>query len=122
MLIPKSQPIRSDKTLAYLETRVMEDARSPQNPCIRCGAIGSTCGRHYNGLRQHQYGKGRGIKCHPFLVADFCSACDAEFQEGAAKKSDLQARIEYSEEFQHWCLMTMLRREERGIVGAIRRG
>ena len=96
-----------------LTDHIMRDARSVGNPCIRCGSVGTTCGRHYNGLRQHQYGKGRGIKCHPFLVADLCAACDALFQEGSAAKDDLAARIEYSEEFQHWCLMTLIRREQR---------
>lgn len=94
----------------------MADARSGL-PCIRCGSQdGTVCGRHYNGLRQHQYGKGRGIKCHPFLVADLCDACDQGFQEGSVPKSDLQRRIEYSEEFQHWALMTLIRRSESGVI------
>lgn len=99
------------------ERKVMENAREPYRPCIRCGSIGSTCGRHYNGFRQMSYGKGRSIKCHLLLVADFCSVCDADFQEGSVSKDDLQARIEYSEEFQHWCLLSAIRRfEERVMV------
>lgn len=96
--------------------RIMADARSQDNPCIRCGSVGSTCGRHYNGLRQHQYGKGRGIKAHPLAVADLCAKCDAEFQEGAVSKGDFAKRIEYSEEFQHWCLMSAIRRAEKGLL------
>lgn len=98
--------------------RIMADARHPDNPCIRCGSIGSTCGRHYNGIRQHAYGKGRGYKCSPLAVADLCKECDAEFQEGSVSKNDLAARIEYSEEFQHWCLMSAIRRLERGVLQA----
>ena len=100
-------------TRTKLDTKIMADARSEGNPCIRCGSTGTTCGRHYNGMRQHQYGKGRGIKCHPLLVADLCSECDGDFQEGTVPKNDFLRRIEYSEDFQHWCLMTQIRREER---------
>lgn len=94
----------------------MKDARSPENPCIRCDSVGTTCGRHLNGLRQHRLGKGRGIKCHPLAVADFCAKCDAEFQEGSVPKSDHEWRIAYSEEFLFWCLMSNIRRVERGIL------
>jgi len=100
-----------------LHNKVMEDARSQDNPCIRCGRTGTTCGRHYNGLRQNLYGKGRGIKANPLLVADLCDKCDADFQEGSSPKNDLEARIEYSEEFQHLCLMSLIRRQEKGVIG-----
>ena len=100
-----------------LESKIMEHARSGL-PCIRCDREdGTVCGRHYNGLRQHQYGKGRAIKCQPLAVADFCTRCDAEFQEGSVPKSDYARRIEYSEEFQHWVLMTLIRRAELGVIG-----
>ena len=98
-----------------LEERCMEDARSG-HPCIRCHAQEGVCGRHYNGLRQHRLGKGRGIKAHPFAVADFCEACDKEFQEGTVSKADLQARDEYSEEFLFYCLLTLIRRAENEII------
>ena len=99
-----------------LQSKIMADARSTYNPCIRCASIGRTCGRHYNGIRQHAYGKGRGIKCHPLLVADLCDECDKLFQEGATPKTDIEKRINYSEEFQHWCLMSAIRRFKCGIL------
>ncbi len=99
-----------------LSERVMADARSEGNTCIRCQSTGSTCGRHYNGIRQHKYGKGRGIKCHPFLVADLCFECDKLFQEGTVAKADLMNRVAYSEDFQHWCIMSTIRRVERGVI------
>ncbi len=106
-----------NKADTQLQTKIMKDARSGHR-CIRCKARdGTVCGRHYNGQRQHLYGKGRGIKCHPFLVADFCNACDREFLEGAIPKNDYELRTERSEEFQHWCLMTLIRREENGVIG-----
>jgi hypothetical protein len=81
-----------------LDKKIMADARSEGNPCIRCGSTGTTCGRHY------------------LLVADLCSECDGDFQEGSVPKNDFLRRIEYSEDFQHWCLMTLIRREEREII------
>lgn len=99
-----------------LEKKIMADARSEGNVCIRCGSVGTVCGRHYNGLMQHSFGKGRGIKCHPFLVADFCQDCDAEFQEGSVPKTNYEARIAYSEDFMHWCFLTLIRRHERGVI------
>jgi len=100
------------------ESKIMEDARRPGNPCIRCGSTGSTCGRHYNGQRQHQYGKGRGIKCHPLMIADFCDSCDKSFQEGCVPKGDVHARDAYSEEFLHWCAMSSIRRFLAGVLCA----
>ena len=102
--------------MSTLEERIMADARSGHT-CIACGIEdGTVCGRHYNGQRQHLYGKGRGIKCHPFLVADLCQGCDVEFQEGSVPKDDYFGRDIYSERFQHWCLMTLIRRAENGVI------
>ena len=98
-----------------LAKRIMADARSGKS-CIACKREdGTIYGRHYNGQRQHKYLKGRGIKCHPFLVADLCSLCDSEFQEGSVPKNDYVQRSEYSEAFQHWCLMSLIRREKEGF-------
>ena len=100
-----------------LESKIMKHARSG-NTCVCCGiSDGTVCGRHYNGQRQHQYGKGRGIKCHPFAVADLCSRCDAEFQEGSVPKGDFAARADYSEHFLHLCMLSMIRRAESGVIG-----
>ena len=100
--------------MGNLAKRIMADARSGKS-CIACGREGATYGRHYNGQRSHQYGKGRGIKCHPFLVADLCHMCDIEFQEGSVEKYNIAGRDEYSEAFQHWCLMSLIRREKEGF-------
>ena len=85
-------------------------------PCIRCGRPGETRRCHYNGFRAHAYGKGRGIKCSDIATAEFCQACDDLFSEknyplflGGSKS------IERSEEFLHWCVMTMIRRD-RDVV------
>ena len=105
-----------------MEERIMADARSG-HPCIRCGCPGKDLeghqqvyGRHYNGIRQHALGKGRGIKGHCFAVPDFCDKCDKDFQEGSISKDDWQARIEYSEEFLFWCLMSLIRRAKNEVI------
>lgn len=98
----KTAPIRSKK---------LTNAARFQ-PCIRCGREGETRACHYNGYRQHVYGKGRGIKCDDTMTAEFCQACDDLFSEknyplweGGSKS------IERSEEFLHWIMMTNMRRE-----------
>ena len=98
-----------------LESRIMKDARSGK-PCIACGVTdGTVCGRHYNGQRQHFYGKGRGIKGHCFAVADLCSTCEVFCTEGSVSKQDYVARDVQSEVFQHWCIMSLIRREKEGF-------
>ena len=83
-------------------------------PCVRCGLVGETCLRHYNGFRAHSYGKGRGIKCSDIAAAEMCQACNDLFDEknyhlwpGGSKS------IERSEEFLHYCMMTNIRRSQR---------
>ena len=97
-------------------------AASNGKACLRCGIEdGTICGRHYAGIRQHLYGKGRGKKCHDFAMADLCTSCDAVLSEGAAPKDDWQKRLMWSEEFQHYCLLTLMRRFSEGVL-AINRG
>lgn len=105
-------------TQGRLERQIMAHARSGIC-CIRCHRQdGTVCGRHLNGLRQHSLGKGRSVKCHPFAVADFCNACDLEFCEGSVPKADWAAYVEKSEEFLYFCLLTIIRRAEMGVVRA----
>ena len=100
-----------------LEERIMDAARQPDTKCVRCGSTGTTRGCHYNGQRQHTYGKGRSIKCHPLMTAEFCMICDALFQEGSVSKDDGPMRDTYSEDFLHWIAMTNISRVARGIFG-----
>jgi len=81
--------------------------------CIRCGAPDAySC--HYNGPRQHDYGKGRGIKCNDLATAEFCYACDQDFSEGS--KPEGLTRWERSEAFLHWIMLTNIRRIENGVI------
>jgi len=86
-------------------------------PCIRCGSTGTTRFCHLNGFRAHSFGKGRGIKGHDLIGCDFCEGCDRLFSEeyyhvweGGSKS------LERSEEFMFWCLKTILRRYEQGVM------
>ena len=98
-------------------TKLRAAARRPGNSCIRCGSSdGTICGRHYNGQRQHTFGKGGSQKVDDFLIADLCNDCDAEFTEGVVAKSDIAGRDAYSEEFLTLCVLTLIRRRDEGVL------
>ena len=79
--------------------------------CIRCGAP-DAFSAHYAGVRQHSYGKGRGIKCNDIASAEFCHKCDQEFAEGQMK--DFDDKWDKSEQWHYWIMLTNIRRIERG--------
>ena len=81
--------------------------------CIRCDAPNAySC--HYNGTYQHQYGKGRGIKCHDLATAEFCHSCDQEFTEGSKKSF---ASIDHRDaQFLHFIMKTNIRRFNSGVI------
>ena len=78
-------------------------------PCIRCQREGETRACHYNGVRQHDFGKGRGIKCADEATAEFCHKCDQRFTEGSTDEMWTN-KWERSEEFMFWVIMTAIRR------------
>lgn len=82
---------------------------SKESTCIQCGGPNAySC--HYNGPRQHDFGKGRGRKCNDLITAEFCYICDQAFSEGSAVPSRWANKWERSEEFLFWVSMTNLRR------------
>jgi len=82
--------------------------------CINCGADDAyAC--HYNGPRQHQYGKGRGIKAHDMATAELCHTCDQMFTEGSTSPAWAN-KWERSEDFLHLIMMTNIRRFDDGIL------
>ena len=102
MLITKSRPVRSQK---------LRDSAKGES-CTRCGAHdGTTVLAHYTGIRQHQYGKGRGVKCSDHMGALLCQACHLHFDQPAQRKS-----IEASEEFLHCIALTWERWRDMGLV------
>lgn len=81
-------------------------------PCVRCGRHdGTVVAAHYCGIRQHWYGKGRGLKPHDIATADLCMVCHQWFDQPTERKS-----IERSEDFLHCILLTIMRRLEDGVL------
>ena len=94
-------------------SKITESAKGQS--CIRCGHPESFAA-HYNGKRQHSYGKGRGVKCNDLLTAEFCAKCDKDFTEGSMILIWGDNKWERSEEFLHWIMLTNIRRLERGVI------
>jgi hypothetical protein len=81
--------------------------------CIRCHAPDAyAC--HYNGTYQHQYGKGRGIKCHDLMTADFCHTCDQDFTEG--NRNNFDSDNQRDAMFLHYIALTNIRRFNSGVL------
>jgi len=94
-----------------MKSKKIRDAARGQE-CIRCGSPDAyAC--HYNGEMQHWYGKGRGVKCSDLATAEFCYACDQLFSEGNNIYHD---KVERSEMFLHFILMTNIRRFNNGVL------
>ena len=86
--------------------------------CVCCGIEDGTIVRaHYSGMRQHQYGKGRSIKGADAAAADLCFKCHSKFDAYEMGKGDTKElrQIDQSEQFLHYCMMTLLRDIEAGI-------
>lgn len=81
--------------------------------CIKCGGPDAYC-CHYNGQRQHIYGKGRGIKVSDLMTAEFDKKCDDRFSEGTTEF--WKDQDERSEEFLHWICLTNERRINSGVL------
>lgn len=105
-MISKFRPLVSKK--------LREAAR--RKPCIRCHVDdGTVCGRHNEGFRKSMLGKGRGIKCDDFAMADLCDTCDREMSDDLPGKGTVDA-LEHAEEWNFLCLLTLIRRREEGVI------
>ena len=96
----KTEPIRDKKLMAASKDR----------SCVSCGADNGTVVRcHYSGMRQHQYGKGRGIKGHDLIAADLCNKCHAKYDQYKVGSGDTQYQkdIDHSERFLHCVVLTL---------------
>lgn len=80
--------------------------------CIRCYANdGTVVSCHYSGLRQHDYGKGCGRKGNDLAAADLCRTCHRYFDEYQTPNDWTR-----SEEFLHYCMLTILRRWDQRVI------
>lgn len=109
-------------SINYTPQNVTMDAYTKEAhslPCIKCGALPAMpC--HYTGPRQIHYGKGTGIKCSDLMIADLCLQCHEHFDQYRTMKSaDEQSyefkKMDHSEQFLHYVLMTIHRRLELGL-------
>ena len=101
-ILRKTEYVRSRKYLNAAEDSFCVRCSSEVRPAVAC---------HYTGLRQHDYGKGRGVKCHDICTADLCDECHGYFDRPEINKS-----IEASEEFLHYIMLTIIRRVQNGII------
>ena len=86
-------------------------ALAREQSCVLCGSHHGVVSAHYTGLRQHSYGKGRGIKGNDLLTAHLCQSCHGKFDNPLIRKS-----IETSEEFLHAIALTLMRNTDK-LVG-----
>ena len=86
--------------------------KSKGNTCINCGAPDAYAA-HYNGIWQHAFGKGRGIKCNDLATADFCKKCDDQHSEGVNIYSSNEERDQMWFKF---IMLTNFRRLDNGVL------
>jgi hypothetical protein len=70
---------------------------------------------HYSGPWQHRFGKGKGFKGNDAAGADLCSKCHTELDEYQTAEDELSA-LRRSDEFLACCLLTIIRRIQRGVL------
>ena len=108
-MFEKTVPIR-DKKLTQA---------SNGRPCSNCERNDGTIVRaHYSGFRQHQYGKGKGIKGHDLIAADLCCECHALFDMYEMGRGDdpFLRDIDQSEKFLNCVIVTLVRDYKEGVL------
>lgn len=108
----KTEPIRDKKLTSASRDRACSCCEKRDGTVVRC---------HYSGMRQHTYGKGRGIKCHDLAAADLCIECHAKFDNYEMGQGDtkLQRDIDQSEQFLHCVMVTLVQDWKEGIIGTL---
>lgn len=87
--------------------------------CVRCDRPREdVVGAHYTGVRRLDYGGGHSIKVHDFIVADLCGDCHTYMD---TLSRDKEGRWGHSEEFQHYVILTLAKRFERGQIRIARK-
>ena len=95
---------------------------SKDQACINCGVIdGTVVAAHYQGMRQHAFGKGVGIKPSDLCVADLCAKCHVAFDQSKTvvdvnSVDKFTQKIDRSEQFLYLILKTLIRRGQQGLL------
>lgn len=86
-------------------------------PCACCGLEGATQAAHYQGLRSHFYGRGKGIKANDLYLAPLCISCHNDFDNYDCSEMETRTmrQIDHSEQFQHMILKTIAEAKRQGV-------
>jgi ribosome-binding protein aMBF1 (putative translation factor) len=72
----------------YKSAKPNKPPSAKDKSCVNCGVDDGTIAQcHYTGIRQHQLGKGTGIKCDHAATAEFCYKCHVSFDQPEQRKS-----------------------------------
>lgn len=95
----------------------LRDAARDQT-CIvpGCGCVTGVVTAHYSGVRRGSFGGGLGAKVHDLVSAHLCQTHHFEMDTGNRSK---EARWENSETFEFYCLLTLLRLYEQGVIKVV---
>jgi hypothetical protein len=103
-----------------LRSKAMLQAAEGQ-ACVNCGARdGTVVAAHYQGMRGHIFGKGKGIKPHDLCIADLCAKCHSAFDKSDVSlvKDPYMRKIDHSELFLFCVMQTLIRRVRQDVLFA----
>ena len=82
--------------------------------CVRCNRDDETVVlAHYTGARRLAYGGGFGRKVADLAGAHLCARCHLEMDQLSRDKA---RKWDHSEEFLHYCMLTILRLADQGEI------
>ena len=87
--------------------------------CVCCRVNdGTITAAHYQGIRGDAFGRGIGIKCHDFLIADLCYSCHKSMDnyEDSPFNNRNMKKLDHSERFLFFIALTLERRFRQGIL------
>jgi hypothetical protein len=92
----------------------IRDAANGQT-CIvpGCGCTVGVVTAHYSGVRRGSFGGGLGMKVHDLVSAHLCQQ---HHTEQDTLNRDKDKRWENSEVFEFYCLLTIIRLYEQGVL------
>jgi formate-dependent nitrite reductase cytochrome c552 subunit len=83
--------------------------------CVACSAQdGTVVLAHYTGVRRLAFGGGFGRKVHDIVAAHLCARCHRLMD---TQNRDKAKRWEHSEAFLNYCMLTIIRLWEQGVIG-----